>query len=175
VTDRWALVLISLAGACGSAATSGAPPYTAAASEEEARFAAELLDESSKLEGLERTESSDATAEPLVPAPDTTKERARYPGRLDPHVAERTLQQYEPLIQQCYETRKAELPRQSGKLTMFLVVRNTGRVSEAHAVRDTIGSEPLAKCVAQRLRSVVFAPGPTGGSAPYEYAFLFGQ
>jgi hypothetical protein len=90
-------------------------------------------------------------------------------------VAERTLQQYEPLIQQCYETRKAELPRQSGKLTMFLVVRNTGRVSEAHAVRDTIGSEPLAKCVAQRLRSVVFAPGPTGGSAPYEYAFLFGQ
>jgi hypothetical protein len=172
VAPWWTLGVLALGSACGSAATSSAHPSSGGTPQEAEPFGEELLGDLSQVSTPEIDHEVKET--PVAPR-EKAEARPRYPGHLDPRVAERTLQDYEPLIRQCYETQKAELPKQTGKLTMFLVVRTTGRVSEARAVRNTTGSEALAQCVAQQLRSVVFAPGPTGGSAQYEYAFLFGQ
>jgi TonB family protein len=122
-----------------------------------------------------------AIEEPMAERPvQTTGKRSehaarQHTGQLAPGVLERTLRHHEPAIRACSEQTARSHEAHSGKVTVAFVVHKGGKVSEAKTLHNSTGSEAIARCVSLRLRHIRFDPGPTGGTARFEYAFLFGS
>jgi len=72
------------------------------------------------------------------------------------------VRRYAPGIQYCYDNELKKHPGVRGKLVISLTVLANGRVSEAIAVEDRLGSPAVTACVLSQIRSWQFPAIPVG-------------
>ena len=103
-------------------------------------------------------------AAPLVLLPPTH-------GRIDPHVAQRTLDTRATQVRDCYGQRLAHDPTLRGEVTVRLRVEADGHVSQTSASADD-DMRVVVGCIEAALRPLVF-PAPTGGAATVTVPYFF--
>lgn len=94
-------------------------------------------------------------------------------GDLDPAVVRHATTTRIAALRSCL-TRQLRLdPTAHGRLTVGMTITAAGRTTSIESVEDTVGSTAVAECVARVFRSMVFQPGPIGGSVTARIPLTF--
>lgn len=97
----------------------------------------------------------------------------RAGGRLDPARVVRVIRQRAFALRAYYEHALRDDPRLAGTVTVAFTVDPTGRVSNAHAAADTLGSPAVTARILETVSGFRWNPGPIGGSVDFSYPFIF--
>jgi TonB family protein len=97
----------------------------------------------------------------------------RGKGRLDPARVVRVIRQRAFALRAFYEHALRDDPQLAGTVTVAFTVEPTGRVSNAHAAADTLGSPAVTARVVETVAGFRWNPGPVGGSVDFSYPFIF--
>ena len=97
----------------------------------------------------------------------------RGEGRLDAARVVRLIRQYSFALRAWYERALREDPQLAGTVTVAFTVEPTGRVSNAHASADTLGSPAVTARVVETVSGFRWNPGPIGGSIDFSYPLIF--
>ena len=92
-------------------------------------------------------------------------------GEIDAKAVKRTLKRKGKMFQQCYETALKSNSKLKGKIVIEFTINTRGKVSEASAVKDSVGGG-VAKCVVRAMKRVRF-PRPDDGEVTIANAFVF--
>lgn len=99
-------------------------------------------------------------------------ERPEVDGALDPDAIARFVKTRIASVKDCYERELKRNPQLAGKVAIAFTIEESGRVSEAEVETNTMGSDTVASCIAERIKRWVF-PKPKGGSVTVSYPFIF--
>jgi TonB family protein len=97
----------------------------------------------------------------------------RGEGRLDPARVVRLIRQRSFALRAYYEHALRDDPQLAGTVTVAFTVEPTGRVSNAHAAADTLGSPAVTARVVETVSGFRWNPGPIGGSVDFSSPFIF--
>jgi hypothetical protein len=77
-------------------------------------------------------------------------------------------------VRQCYERAFKEVPQggPGGRVELSFLLNQDGRAMDIRTVANTTESEPLARCLEQRVADWRF-PRPVGGAKTFQFPFVF--
>ena len=92
-------------------------------------------------------------------------------GEIDSKAVKRILQRRGKMFQQCYETALKSNSKLKGKIVIEFTINSRGKVSDASAVKDSVGGG-VAKCVVSAMKRIRF-PKPDDGEVTIQNSFVF--
>jgi hypothetical protein len=175
---RWtpplAVSLLAL-GCGGTSLPAESPPAAAAAAAPAATPAAAPTAAADKPvpdgwegEGDAKDQSAAAgTAKPVTAAA-ASKTETRTP-----EVMRQVVLEHRPLVRDCYEKARKDLPSLQGDMVLHLVIDPEGKVKtiELNAERSTLKSPAVVDCAVSALKSVTFPPSSRGMESVMNYPF----
>jgi len=94
-------------------------------------------------------------------------------GPLPPAVIRRVIQRGLGPIRYCYDKALLRRPKLAGRVVVHFIISPKGRVQSSRVKSSTLGAPKVARCVADRVRRLVF-PAPLGGGiVKVNYPFVF--
>jgi hypothetical protein len=93
---------------------------------------------------------------------------ARVQGPMDPTVVHYTLRNRFQDIRRCYEMELRSHPEIAGRVELRWVIASNGSLRQISVSADSPGMQPVARCIAHRMRQWVF-PRPSGGEVRVNY------
>lgn len=94
-------------------------------------------------------------------------------GPLPPAVIRRVILRGLGPIRYCYEKELLRRPKLAGRVVVHFTISPRGRVQDSRVKSSTLGAPKVARCVAARVRRLVF-PAPLGGGiVKVNYPFVF--
>jgi len=126
---------------------------------------------------------------PPIPAP-TAPDVAARPGSTPPRVTvpearvmygigferpmiQRVVRRHNRQLRACYETRLAEHPELTGRVTVRWTIAISGEVTQAEVVSSTLNDDEAERCVVCRVQRMRFPEPRTGGEVVVTYPFDF--
>ena len=92
-------------------------------------------------------------------------------GEIDSKAVKRILQRRGKMFQQCYETALKSNSKLKGKIVIEFTINSRGKVSDASAVKDSVGGG-VGKCVVSAMKRIRF-PKPDDGEVTIQNSFVF--
>ena len=111
-----------------------------------------------------------------VKAQETESARQEYSlhvEHLTPAKIKLTVQRNMPKLRKCYQDELKKDKTLKGMVKVRFTIDANGRVSESQTIQDTIGSQPLARCVEAVIKRWDFKSRPKGGSVQITFPFVF--
>jgi TonB family protein len=93
-------------------------------------------------------------------------------GTIDKKSVSATIRRRQDGFQQCYETALKQNSKLQGKLVVEFTIAEDGRVREAKAVKDGLGSAEVSSCVVNLMKRLKFPP-PKDGDVTITNSFVF--
>lgn len=121
---------------------------------------------------MARAQSPDAPGR-AAPAPVEAPGDVEGTGTLDPMHIREVVQARREDIRRCYQAGASQNPMLEGVVTFRFEIARQGRVSSVAVERDTLGSNPVVKCMTRVIQGLRFDPPEGGGTMVVRYPFRF--